>query len=116
MGIFGQEVSPGVQETREKVTTGRTAVFLDRDGTINEEMEFVCSPDELELIPGSGEAIRRINEAGLLAIILTNQSGVARGYFPETQVAVVNKRLDLLLDQNQAKIDAYYYCPHHPTE
>ncbi len=94
----------------------KIAVFLDRDGTINEDAEYLSDPEELKLIPGSGEAIRLINEAGLLAVVLTNQSGVARGYFPETQVGIVNKRLDLLLAQNQAKVDAYYYCPHHPTE
>ena len=94
----------------------KIAVFLDRDGTINEDAEYLSDPDKLELIPGSGEAIRLINEAGLLAIVLTNQSGVARAYFPESQVGVVNKRLDLLLAQEGAKIDAYYDCPHHPTE
>ncbi|MBE9535669.1 MAG: D-glycero-beta-D-manno-heptose 1,7-bisphosphate 7-phosphatase [Proteobacteria bacterium] len=94
----------------------RIAVFLDRDGTVNEDAEYLSDPNELKLIPGSGGAIRLINEAGLLAVVLTNQSGVARGYFSETQVGIVNKRLDLLLAQNQAKIDAYYYCPHHPTE
>ena len=97
-------------------TQKRIAVFLDRDGTINEDAEYLSDPNKLKLIPGSGEAIRLINEAGLLAIVLTNQSGVARGYFPEAQVGVVNKRLDLLLAQEGAKVDAYYYCPHHPTE
>jgi len=100
------------------MTTGRnkTAVFLDRDGTINEDADYLSDPEKLKLIPGSGEAIRLINEAGLLAIVLTNQSGVARGYFPEAQISAVNRRLDLLLAQEGAKIDAYYYCPHHPTE
>lgn len=94
----------------------RIAIFLDRDGTINEDAEYLSDPNELKLIPGSGEAIRLINEAGLLAVVLTNQSGVARGYFPESQVDIVNGHLDLLLAQSKAKVDAYYYCPHHPSK
>ncbi len=93
-----------------------TAVFLDRDGTINEDVNFLSSPEQLILIDGSAEAIREINELGLKVIVFTNQSGIARGYFTEDDLHKIHKRLDELLALQGAKIDAYYYCPHHPTE
>lgn len=92
------------------------AVFLDRDGTINEDVNFLSSPEQLVLIDGSAEAIREINELGLKVIVFTNQSGIARGYFTEDDLHRVHKRLDELLALRGARIDAYYYCPHHPTE
>ena len=116
MGIFGQEVSPGVQETREKVTTGRTAVFLDRDGTINEEMEFVCSPDELHLITGAANAIYRLNASGLVTCVISNQSGIARGFLTEDDLVRIHQKLERELSFENARVDRIYHCPHHPTE
>jgi D-glycero-D-manno-heptose 1,7-bisphosphate phosphatase len=92
------------------------AIFLDRDGTINEDVNFLSSPEQLILIDGSAEAIKEANEMGLKVIVFTNQSGIARGYFTEEDLKKVHKRLDELLAEKGAKIDAYYYCPHHPTE
>ncbi|CUT03915.1 D-glycero-beta-D-manno-heptose 1,7-bisphosphate 7-phosphatase [Candidatus Chrysopegis kryptomonas] len=92
------------------------AIFLDRDGTINEDVNFLSKPEQLILIDGSAEAIKEANELGLKVIVFTNQSGIARGYFTEDDLHKVHKRLDELLAQKGAKIDAYYYCPHHPVE
>lgn len=92
------------------------AIFLDRDGTINEDVNFLSSPEQLVLIDGSAEAIKMINELGLKVIVFTNQSGIARGYLTEDDLHRIHKRLDELLAQRGARIDAYYYCPHHPTE
>jgi D-glycero-D-manno-heptose 1,7-bisphosphate phosphatase len=92
------------------------AVFLDRDGTINEEVGYLRDLENLRLISGAGAAIKRFNEAGLKVVLVTNQSGVARGYFPESLVHDAHERLDQMLRKEGARIDAVYYCPHHPTE
>ncbi|HEY4485641.1 MAG TPA: HAD-IIIA family hydrolase, partial [Nitrospiria bacterium] len=94
----------------------RPAVFLDRDGTVTREAGYIRDPNHLELIPGSASAIRRLKEAGLKVIVITNQSGVARGYYPESQVRAVNDRMLSLLSAEKAGVDEVYYCPHHPTE
>jgi D,D-heptose 1,7-bisphosphate phosphatase len=94
----------------------RMAVFLDRDGTINEEAAYLNRLEKLRLIPGAAEAIRRINESGLMAVVVTNQSGVARGLFDEAFVKKTNAYLQDILRAEGASIDAFYFCPHHPTE
>jgi D-glycero-D-manno-heptose 1,7-bisphosphate phosphatase len=91
------------------------AVFLDRDGTINEEVGYLKSLDMLKVIPGAGSAIRRLNAAGFKVVIITNQSGVARGYFPESLVHEAHALLTATLRKDGAMIDGIYYCPHHPT-
>jgi len=91
------------------------AVFLDRDGTVNEEVGYLRDLADLKLIAGAGAAIRRLNEAGLKVVLVTNQSGVARGYFPESLVIEAHELLDRMLQEEGARIDAIYYCPHHPT-
>ena len=91
------------------------AVFLDRDGTVNEEVGYLRNLADLRLIAGAGAAIRRLNNAGLKVVLVTNQSGVARGYFPESLVLEVHERLARMLQEEGARIDAIYYCPHHPT-
>lgn len=93
---------------------GATALFLDRDGTINIEEGYLSDPDRLELIPGSAEAIREANEAGLRVFVVTNQSGVARGLHSEADILAVHRRLEELLAAQGARLDALYYCPHHP--
>lgn len=92
------------------------AVFLDRDGTINEEVSYLDRMEKLRLLPGAAGAIRRVNESGLKAVVVTNQSGVARGFFDEAFVVRVNARLREMLSAEGALLDAIYYCPHHPTE
>jgi D-glycero-D-manno-heptose 1,7-bisphosphate phosphatase len=91
------------------------AVFLDRDGTVNVEVGYLRDLADLRLIDGAGAAIRLLNEAGLKVVLVTNQSGVARGYFPESLVNEAHVRLDRMLREEGARIDAVYYCPHHPT-
>ena len=92
------------------------AVFLDRDGTINEEVGYLDSLEKLRLFPETFTAIKRINESGMKAIVVTNQSGVARGYFTEALVKEVHNHIQDLLSKAGAYIDAFYYCPHHATE
>lgn len=94
----------------------RIGVFLDRDGTVIEEKHYLCRPEDVELLPTAGETIARLNEMGMAVAIVTNQAGIARGYFPESRIAEVHARLDELLAQHGAKIERYEYCPHHPVE
>ena len=93
---------------------GRRAVFLDRDGTINVEKEYLHRIEDWEWIPGAVEAIRLVNQMGYLAIVITNQAGIARNYYDEAAVHTLHGKVDTLLSAEGAKIDAYYYCPHHP--
>ena len=94
---------------------GNIAVFLDRDGTVNEEVDFLSSPENLRLIPRAAEAIAGANRLGLRVFILTNQSGIARGLFTEEDLRKVNESLIEQLRSGGATIDRIYYCPHHPT-
>ena len=91
-------------------------IFLDRDGTISEEVGFVDRLDRFRLLPGAPGAIRRINQSGFLAIVVTNQSGVARGLFDEAFVTRVHERLAEWLAREGARLDGIYVCPHHPSE
>jgi len=91
------------------------AVFLDRDGAINVEVEYLGRPEQLRLLPGSAEAIRMLNEAGAKVVVVTNQAGVARGYFTERDVEAVHVELARQLERAGAHLDGIYYCPHHPT-
>jgi D-glycero-D-manno-heptose 1,7-bisphosphate phosphatase len=93
-----------------------TAVFLDRDGTINEEVGYLDSIDKLKLFPNAAAAIRIINESGMKAVVMSNQSGIARGYFTEEFVGTVHTHIQKTLRERGAFIDAFYYCPHHPTD
>ncbi|MDD5170899.1 MAG: D-glycero-beta-D-manno-heptose 1,7-bisphosphate 7-phosphatase [Syntrophales bacterium] len=93
----------------------KRAVFLDRDGTINEEVGYLDSLDKLAIIPESFEAMRLINRNGLLAIVVTNQSGIARGCFDESFVGEVHRHMKRLFQEQGAVIDGFYFCPHHPS-
>ena len=92
------------------------AIFLDRDGTINEEMGYINHPDRFIVFPYVAESIRIFNSLGFVVVVVTNQSGIARGYFPESMVLELHERLLHMMKENGAKIDAIYYCPHHPVE
>jgi len=90
------------------------AIFLDRDGTMNVDIGYVSDPRELEIYPWVAEAVRLINDAGFKTIVVTNQSGVARGLYDEETLARIHERLIRDLEKEGARIDALYYCPHHP--
>lgn len=92
----------------------RPAVFLDRDGTIIEDVGFLGSLDAMRVLPWSAEAIRMLNDAGYPVVVITNQSGVGRGFFDEAHVRATHDALDRALAEGSARVDAYYYCPHHP--
>lgn len=92
------------------------AVFFDRDGVINKEIGYLDSPDKVEIIPGVSEAIKLLNENDFIVIIITNQSGIARGYFTENTLIEINNYIKSELEKQQAKIDAIYFCPHHPDD
>ena len=92
----------------------RGAVFLDRDGTIIRDAHYISSPEQVELLPGAAVAIRRLNDARVPVVVVTNQSGIARGMFDEADYQLVRDRVTLLLGREGARIDATYMCPHHP--
>lgn len=94
----------------------KQAVFLDRDGTINGDVPYCSSPEEFELLPGAGEAIARLNKAGLAVVVVTNQSGVGRGYFTEETLRLIHQKMQEDLARHEARVDAIYYCPHHPLD
>ncbi len=96
--------------------SGRRIVFLDRDGTINKEVDLLKGKEQLELLPRSAEGIRILNENGFLVVIVTNQPQVARGLCTEEEVRKINALLVRMLAEKGAKIDAAYYCPHHPDK
>jgi len=92
----------------------RAAVFLDRDGTLCEEVGYVNHIDRFQIFPWSPTAIRKLNGVGIPAVLITNQSGVAPGYFPEILVEEIHAKLQAELARFEARLDAIYYCPHHP--
>jgi D-glycero-D-manno-heptose 1,7-bisphosphate phosphatase len=93
---------------------GRPAVFLDRDGVVTPECGYVTRPEDLRLADGAAEAIRALNEAGVLAVIVSNQSGVARGLMSEEDMAAVHAEMESQLRDGGAMVDGAYYCPDHP--
>ena len=92
----------------------KAAVFLDRDGTINEQMGYINHLSRFHLLPGVARAIRLLNDHSIPVFVVTNQSGLARGYFPETVLAAVHEALVERLQAEGAQLDGVYVCPHHP--
>ena len=91
------------------------AVFLDRDGTLNREVDYLSDPDDFELLPGAGEALRDLQAAGFALVVVTNQSGIARGLLDEKILAAIHERLHSDLKPFGVRLDWIGYCPHHPT-
>jgi D-glycero-D-manno-heptose 1,7-bisphosphate phosphatase len=89
-------------------------VFLDRDGTVIDELGYLGDPSRVDVFPWSPQAMRDLMAAGFAIVIVTNQAGIARGYFDENTVRAVHARLDELLRAEGVAVDGYYYCPHHP--
>jgi D-glycero-D-manno-heptose 1,7-bisphosphate phosphatase len=94
----------------------RIAAFLDRDGTVNEEVDSLRLPEQLQLITGAGLAIRSLNDRGILTCIISNQSGIGRGILTEQDLLRVHEKLRSELHASRARLDAIYYCPHHPAD
>lgn len=92
----------------------RPAVFLDRDGTVIDEVGHLGEPDRVVVLPGIPAALRKLSQAGYALVVITNQAGVARGYFTEAEVAAVNERTASLLEEEAVRLDGCYHCPHHP--
>lgn len=89
-------------------------IFLDRDGTINNEQEYLYKPEDLVLLPTVAAALKLFREQGYKIVVITNQAGVARGYFTEADVERLHQHLNKVLAKEQTHIDGFYYCPHHP--
>ena len=94
----------------------RAVVFLDRDGTINEEVEYLSDPHDFRLLPGAGQAIRHFNEVGWAVVVITNQSGIGRGYFTWERLEAIHQRMLEDLAAVGAWLDGLYVCPHRPDE
>ena len=97
------------------MTPGRPAIFMDRDGTLSHEVGYVNHVSRFRLLPYAVDAVRMANHAGFLAVVVTNQAGVARGYFPETVIHEVHAVLRSALAAGGARLDGLYFCPHHPS-
>jgi D-glycero-D-manno-heptose 1,7-bisphosphate phosphatase len=94
---------------------GSPAIFMDRDGTLSHEVGYVNHPSRFRLFPYAVDAVRLINRGGFRAVLVTNQAGVARGYFPESVIHEVHAGLQAALADGGARLDGIYYCPHHPS-
>ena len=105
----------GTSADSKRLLQMRRAVFIDRDGTISEEVGYINHASRFRLFPYSAAAIRHLNESGWLAIVTTNQAGVARGYFSEEMIHAVHERMREQLESEGARLDAIYYCAHHPS-
>ena len=92
----------------------RPAVFLDRDGTLIHDADFLSRPSQIKLFKGSVRALKLLRQAGFYLFIVSNQSGVARGYFPESSVREVHRHIQALLKSKGTRIDRFFYCPHYP--
>ncbi len=103
------------QTDQTNILSGYT-IFLDRDGTLNPDPGYINSPDQFELFPGVPEALARLKRAGARLIVVTNQSGIARGFLTRDDLDAVHMKLKRLLDAADVSLDAIYFCPHHPDD
>ncbi len=94
----------------------RPAAFLDRDGVLNQDTGYVHRPDQIVWTAGAADAVARLNDAGYFVFVVTNQSGIARGYYDEVTVQKLHRWMNQRLAESGAHVDAFYYCPHHPSE
>jgi len=90
------------------------AIFLDRDGVINKEVNYLSNPDDFEFVKGSIKALKILKQKGYLLIVITNQSGIARGYFTKEILNEIHNKMIRILTQNNVELDDIFYCPHHP--
>ena len=99
-----------------EIKMGNKAIFIDRDGTINIDGPYLDDPDKFEMYPGVGEGVKKLKDDGFKIIVMTNQSGIARGYFTEDVLLSIHKTMAIKLDAFDVKLDGIYYCPHHPDD
>lgn len=92
------------------------AVFIDRDGTMARDVSYCCRPEDFDLFPATAKAIKLLSEHGFKVIVITNQSGVARGYFSEETLAEIHRKMETELAKEGIRVDGIYYCPHHPDD
>lgn len=109
------EFAAGIVQ-RSSLDVPQRAVFLDRDGTLNREVDGVRSPDQLELLPGVADAIQRLNHNGWRVVVVSNQPIIAKGFCLETDIQAIHNKLETLLGSEHAFVDRIYYCPHHPEK
>ena len=95
---------------------GKKFILIDRDGTLNEEKQYLSDPNEMELIAGAGTALKKLQDAGFGIVVITNQSGIARGYFNIAQLDRIHSRLKSMLVEFGVRLDGIYYCPHAPED
>jgi len=108
------ETGPGPASASDRLPRGLPAVFLDRDGTLNEEVGYLCRPEEVVLFPGAPEAVARLNAAGVPVLVVTNQAGIGRGKYGWAEFQAVMDRVGALLAEAGAHLDGVYAAPHHP--
>ena len=113
LGSVEHDILSGKVESL-KHTSNKKALFLDRDGVLNQDVDHISRPEQLELISGVGKAVRKANQAGILVVVVTNQPVLARGEVTEDGLQIIHNKLDTLLGIDGAYIDRLYYCPHHP--
>lgn len=101
-------------EQKNETGIGEKVIFLDRDGTLNAEVNYLHRTEDLILLPGVIKALERFNKAGYMLVVVTNQAGVARGYYTEEEVRRLHEHMNAELQKHGAHVDKYYYCPHHP--
>ncbi len=94
----------------------RRAVFIDRDDTLCKDVPYCKRPEDLKLLPGAGAAVRKLNTSGFLVVVVTNQSGIARGILTEDDLHKIHEKMKKDLASNGAHVDGIYYCPHHPDD
>jgi histidinol-phosphate phosphatase family protein len=99
---------------RPSPSTGRRAVFVDRDGTLNPDLHYLSDPARVEVFRGVGEGIRLLQSHGYLVVCVTNQSGIERGFYTDADVRAIHDRIGTLLAPLRASVDRFYYCPHAP--
>ncbi len=114
-GVAGEK-SPDTDEKNPAGMLSGYTIFLDRDGTLNPDPGYIKSPDQFELFPGVAKALASLKRAGARLIVVTNQSGIARGFLSRTELDAIHLKLMRLLEPADASLDAIYFCPHHPDD
>jgi len=116
VGGVRKEVRAALPKPDTEVNNGNVAVFFDRDGTLIEDVGYLTSPHGMRLIPGAAEAVARLNRRNVLTCVVSNQSGVGRGYLTEADLVPIHHRLNEELAAHNARLDRIYYCPHHASD